>query len=425
MGYITMNHKELEQLKQFSMVKTGLITQAVAAVRLGITDRWVREKIKRFFQQGEAGLVHKSRGKASPHKWSKEKEKLLISLLQGEWQGFGPTFAAEKLEELHGIKISNEVVRQTMIKAGIWKSKQKRSTHRKRRERRSMLGMMVQLDGSPHDWFEGRAGRCTLLVFIDDATSEILWLEFVPSESTESVMRATKNYINKHGIPCVFYTDHGSVFHVNLNNQEGYKKTNWERICKILGVEIIHANSPQAKGRVERCNKTMQDRLIKELRIAGISSIDDANEYLRNSDFIEKHNKKFAIKAAQTGNAHRELSGHNLDNIFCIQETRVLANDFTITYQKKILQLHKQQQAVIRPKEEITVKTSLDRQLSLCIRGIRLNFSEVSLKPSKEKRKEKCIQWRPRKPSEQSRRWVFGLSPLSRVKPAKPAVEAR
>lgn len=425
MEYITMSNKEREQAKVFEQVKSGLITQVEAAARLRVSDRWVRSKIKRYYLNGDRGLVHKSRGRISSRRWAIKEEFLLIELLQGEWHDFGPTFAAEKLEEIYAIKVSREVVRRAMIRASLWKPNQKRNKHRERRERRSMLGMMIQLDGSPHDWFEGRTPWCTLLVFIDDATSRILWLEFVDAEAVAALMNATKNYVQTHGIPESFYTDYGSVFHVNLNNPEDVKKTQWERSVGLLGTKVIHAKSPQAKGRVERCNKTMQDRLVKELRLAGISSIEAANEYVRNSAFIEKHNAKFAVKPAQKGDAHADWKSYNLDDVFSTQETRILANDFTITYQKRIFQLHRQQRTYIHPKHEIIVRTALDNKLSLWIRNIKLSFNELSSRPTRVIEVKKVIEHRPIKPSENSRRWVCGLPPRSsRVKPAAPAAEA-
>lgn len=423
MEYLTMNRKEREQAKVFEQVKQGIITQIEAATRLRITDRWVREKIKRFYESGDAGLIHKSRGKQSHQKWSLQKECVLIEHLQGEWAGFGPTFAAEKLEELYGIKVSNETVRRSMIRASLWQPKQRRRKHRQRRERKSMLGMMVQVDGSSHDWFEGRAPRCTLLVFIDDATSRILWLEFAKSESEKASMRATKSYIQAHGIPGAFYTDHGAVFHVNLNNQEHDKKTQWERACGRLNIQVMHAHSPQAKGRVERCNGTLQDRLIKEMRLAGISSIEAANEYLQASDFIEQHNAKFACKPAQQGDAHADWKAYNLDDIFSVHEVRVLANDFTILYQKRIFQLHNQQKTIIRPKDALTIKISLEGKISLWIRNTKLKFNEISERPKKAI-KEKTVIDRVYKPSENSKKWFNRPFSESRVKPAAPAVEA-
>lgn len=427
MEYITMSSKELKQVKIFEQVKSGTISQAEAAARLRVTPRWVRSKIKRYYENGDIGLVHRSRGKISLRRWNKEEEDLLVKLLQGEWRDFGPTFATEKLEEVYQVKVSREVVRKSMIAANLWQPKQNRSKHRKRRERKPMLGMMVQLDGSPHDWFEGRAGKCTLLVYIDDATSKILWLEFAESESVESLMKGTKGYIQVNGIPQSFYVDHGSTFHVNLNNAEGEKKTQWERVCKQLNIAIIHANSPQAKGRVERCNATMQDRLIKEMRLAGISSIESANQYLRDGNFIEKHNAKFAVSACQDGDAHADASGYDLSDIFSIMESRVLANDFTIQYTKRIFQLHKQQKTIVRPKDHIVVKTSLEGTISLWIRKTKLNFHEIREK-MKQLAPEKKVFDRIYKPSENSRRWVSGLAPVttqeSWMKSASTAVES-
>ena len=421
-----MNTKEREQLKMFKLIEENVISQVEAAARLRCSARWVRKKFKRFLQGGDASVIHQGRGRSSPKRWSQAEEGLLIKLLQAEWRDFGPTFSAEKLESLHGIKVSREVVRRAMIRAGLWIPKKKRSVHRKRRERRPMLGMMVQLDGSPHDWFEGRAGKCTLLVFIDDATSQILWLEFAKSESTEALMRATKNYISKYGRPGSFYTDHGSVFHVNLNNQESDKKTQWERACDELKIEVIHANSPQAKGRVERCNQTMQDRLVKEMRLANISSIAAANDYLRQSGFIQSHNQRHAVATIQQGDAHASLDCYDLNRIFTIKETRNLNNDYTIVYQKRIFQLFDCQKTTIHPGDDIIVKTHLDSTITLWIRKIKLNYHMIKTRPSIKPQENKITQPKPCKPSPNSRRWVSGFYPIleSRVKPAQPAVEA-
>jgi len=185
-----------------------------------------------------------------------------------------------------------------------------------------------ELSGSPHDWFEERGPRCTLLVF----------------------------YVKKNGIPGMFYTDFGSVFHVNLNNQENDKKTHWEKACTELHIKVQHAHSPQAKGRVERCNQTMQDRLPKELKLAGIDSMEAANDFLRNSSFIADHNRRFAKLAAQKGDAHASIEGLDLDDIFTIQEERVLANDYTIVHQKHIFQLSQQQKPFLGQKILLLLK---------------------------------------------------------------------
>lgn len=410
MKYLTMNNKEREQLKVFERLKLKEITQSEAAVRLRVTDRCIRKKFKRYLQDGDAGLIHKNRGKESPKKWNDAEKHLTIDLLKNEWHGFGPKFTQEKLKEIHGIIVSRETVRQAMMSAGIWHGKKAKNTHRKRRERKPMIGMMIQLDGSPHDWFEGRAGKCTLLVYIDDATSQILWLEFANAESTESLLCATKNYIQEHGMPQSFYTDFGSVFHVNLNNPEDVKKTQWERACEELNIKVIHAHSPQAKGRVERCNQTMQARLIKNMRLAKISSIEAANAYLRTSDFIKKHNESFAVQPYQCGNVHSSHQSYNLNNIFSIKSTRILANDFTINFNKRIFQLHAQQKTIIRPKNEININVHLDGSITLFIRRTKLSFNEIKVKPHKNnEEKPKC--YKSLIISENSRPWSRIHSP--------------
>lgn len=383
MDKLIMSRKEREQLKVFEKLAAGEITQAAAAQMLKISTRWARKKLKRYKTHGDAGLVHLSRGKLSSKRWNSQEQALTIDLLKSEWQGFGPTFVSEKLKELKNIKVSNETVRQMMIAKGLWTSGRKKQQHRKWRERKLMVGILVQLDGSPHDWFEGRAPKCTLLVFIDDATSKILWLEFVESESFNGVAGAAKKYLEKYGRPVSFYVDYGAVFSVNLNNPERDKITQFERVMKELDIDVIHASSPQAKGRVERCNKTMQDRLVKEMRLAGISSIEEANRFVQNGNFIARHNTRFALPPAQDGDAHRSIQGYDLYKIFCAQEERVITNDFTISYKGKIMQLTKQQPTIIRPKNRVIVCEHLDEKVTVRIRNSQLNFKEIGMRKRK------------------------------------------
>lgn len=413
MEHITMSNKEREQLIVFAQLKKGEIKQYEAASQLKMSVRWIRKKYRRYEQKGDKGIIHLSRGATSTKQWAGEKRVLAVNLLKEEWQGFGPTFASEKLEELHGIMVSKETLRKVMIFEGIWSAKARKLKHRKRRERRDMKGKMVQVDGSYHDWLEGRGAWCTLLVFIDDATSELLWLEFAPRESYQGVMKATKNYIAVHGRPHEFYVDFGSVFSINLNNPERDKKTHWEIALEKLDVAIIHAHSPQAKGRVERSNQTLQDRLLHEMRLAGVSSINAANKFLHDSAFIEKHNKRFGVKATQQGDAHRPVSSYNLDDIFVLRDTRILANDYTIVYQKRIFQLQPQQKTIIRPKDQIIVNTRLDGSIHLSIRKTFLNFVEINERQKPKPKEPKMIHPIPQKPSINSRRWVLGLPPIS------------
>lgn len=427
MEHITMSKKEREQLIVFDKVKKGEITRSVAALQLEVSDRWVRKKYKRYLVSGANGLVHLGRRRVSSKRWNEQEKGLAIDLLRSDWYDFGPTFAAEKLKELKDIKISKETLRKAMISAGVWQAKTLRAKYRQRRIRRPMIGVLIQLDGSPHDWFEGRGPKCTLLVFIDDATSQLLWLEFVPSESMEAVVAATKNYIKLHGRPQAFYVDFGSVFSVNTNNPERDKITQWERMMRELGIEVIHARSPQAKGRVERANKTLQDRLPKEFRIANVSSIDDANQFLRETGYLAKHNKQFAVAPAQLGNVHRPTIVLDLEAIFCFKDERKLTNDYTITFNKRIFQLDKKQTIRLRPKTVIIIRTHLNGCIDLFVSKTQLAYKEIVAKPAKKITVTVTKQSQPRKVHENSRSWASGKYPLpmeSRVKSALPAAEA-
>jgi len=426
MEHIIMSKKEREQLIVFDKTKRGEITQLEAALQLGVSERWVRKKYKRYLVSGAGGLTHKGRHRASPKRWCEQEKALAIDLLRNDWHDFGPTFAAEKLQELKGIKVSKETLRKAMIGTGVWQAKAQRAKYRQRRIRRSMIGVLIQLDGSPHDWFEDRGPKCTALVFIDDATSQLLWLEFAPSESMEAVVVATKNYIKAHGRPQSFYVDFGSVFSVNTNNAERDKKTQWERMMRELGIEIIHARSPQAKGRVERVNQTLQDRLAKEFRLAGVNSIDEANRFLRESGYIAKHNELFAITPAQLGNVHKPTVALDLEAIFSFKDERKLANDYTITFNTRILQLGKKQTVSLRPKSVITVRTHLNGCIDLFISNTQLEYKEIAVRPAKKITVTVVKQSQPRKVHENSKRWVSGKLPIpmeSRVKTALPAAE--
>jgi len=376
MGNIIMSKKEVNSLKIMDKLAEREISQSQAARILNITDRQVRNRLRRYEKYGERGLVHKSRGKPSKKRWKEEERLLTLELLNKEFINFGPTLVAEKLWQLHAIKVSKETVRRAMITSGLWKAKQRRSKHRKRRERKACLGVMIQLDGSPHDWFEGRSPKCTLLVFIDDATSALMWLEFVPSESTESLMKALKNYILIHGRPCSLYVDYGSVFRVNINNPDHDKITQFERAAQQLDIEMIHAHSPQAKGRVERANKTLQDRLIAEMRLAGISSPEAANIFIRDV-YIPQHNARFAVAPADTTNVHKSSDGFDFDDIFCIKRQRLVANDFTVCYKKRTFQLDKNQPAILHPKDIVTISEQFNGIITFSIRNNPLHAFEI------------------------------------------------
>ena len=321
-----LSMKEREQFVTFKMLKEGVISQKAAAKRLECSTRWVREKFKRFLKKGAEGLAHRSRGRPSEKAWNKEEKEFSMSPFQEEFKGFGPTFAAEKLKEIHGITVSSETLRNAMIEHGHWKAKVKKPKHRALRERREFYGELVQLDGSPHEWFEGTGEKFTLLVFIDDATGKIPLMKLVSGESTENVMLALRSYIENNGRPLALYVDFGGVFSVNVNNPDREKKTQFRRACDELGIKIKYAHSPQAKGRVERSNKTHQDRLIKELRLVGISTVEEANLFIEK-EYLPNHNKRYTRPAAKEGNVHRSIDGYNLDKILCL--TRIFHENFS------------------------------------------------------------------------------------------------
>ena len=393
MGNIIMSFKEKEQIEVFEKLKRKEITQVIAGQMLHMSDRSIRKKLKRYLKKGIEGLLHQNRGKPSLCAWDEKEKAFAVNFFRkgGKLFEFPPSHGAEMLEELFNIKISKETLRKELISKGLWVAGKKKPVHRKKRERKPIFGIMIQLDGSPHDWFEGRGPKCTLLVFIDDATSSLVWLEFAKSESLEAIMQATWKYFKKHGRPVCFYVDYGSVFSVNTNNLERDKVTQFERAMKELGVEVIHARSPQAKGRVERVNQTLQERLTRLMRLKNISTIEVANEFVQNG-FLDTHNKKFSAIAEQPGNVHRSVAGIDLYNVFCTKEKRVLQQDFTVSYKNRHLQLLKHQKTIIRPKEHIIVHQHLDGKLSLWIRQVKLIFDELKQRPTRIKNAVEYVQ---------------------------------
>jgi len=375
MEYVLMSRKELDQVSIFERLKIKSIKQREAAKMLMLSERQVREKLKLFRALGPPSLIHRLRGRPSNNQLDPDLVKRALNLVTEKYPDFGPVFAAEKLAESHNIKINHESLRKKMIEAGLWRPKKEKVKHRQWRDRKECLGELVQLDGSDHAWFEERSPRCDLLAFIDDATSQILQLEFAP-ESTLGVMRATKNYLDKHGRPVSFYTDRGGVYKVNQNNPDHDKLTQYERALQELDIKPIHARSPQAKGRVERLFGTLQDRLVKELRLRAISTIEEANQFIKE-EYLTSHNLKYAVIPKSSTNLHRSIENYDINNILCLKEERTLTNDFTIRYESQWFQLEKKQNTIIFPKDVITVSTLLTRETNLSIRKTSLSFHEI------------------------------------------------
>jgi transposase len=326
-----MSAGERERAHVVRSVVEKNLRQREAGERLGVTVRQVRRLVRLWKKQGDAGLISKQRGRVSLRRTQTEKRVKIETLLREKYPDFGATLAAEKLAELDQITVSHETVRQIQMKLGLWKPRLRREKYiHQPRERRPRFGELVQIDGSAHDWFEGRAPRCNLTVFIDDATSRLMVLHLSPTETTEAYVTALKQYVLTQGIPLALYSDRHSIFRVNaVDAVKSDGKTEFNRVTERLKIEQICAHSPQAKGRVERANQTLQDRLIKEMRLRNIASIAEAEAFF--PAFIEAHNAKFAVPAKDKTNAHRPWTGSEkmLDDALARRETRTLSKALT------------------------------------------------------------------------------------------------
>jgi winged helix-turn helix protein len=334
MERLPMSRPELHRLEVLTRLQAGALDQIQAARELGLSDRQVRRLLRRFACDGAAGLIHASRGRPSRRHLDPDLVNEALSLVAQHYADFGPTFANEKLRELHGLQLGTESLRQAMIAAHLWKPKR---TRRQRlhppRERRPHFGELLQLDGSPHDWFEGRAPRCSLLVIIDDATSRLTGLHFAPAETTWAYFALLRQSIGRYGRPLALYSDRHAIFRAP-NGLHTSAQTQLGRALEELDVELICANSPQAKGRVERANNTLQRRLVREMRLRNISSIEDANAYLPH--FIQAHNQRFAHAPALEQDVHRSASTFELDAILAVRYERVLSKDCTVQVQRDV-----------------------------------------------------------------------------------------
>ena len=355
-----MTMKEAERLSVMKQIENKKIQQQEASESLGLSLRQTQRLIKAYKENGAEGLISKKRGKTNSRKIPLETKDKILSTIKTKYLDFGPTFASEKLKEEEGIFISRETLRQFMMEDGIWKAKKKKEGKvYQRRTRRSQEGELVQVDGSYHDWFEGRAERCCLILFVDDATSKILYGKFCDWESTENYFICLEAYLKKYGKPQGLYVDKHSVFKVNREEiKKGKGVTEFHQSLKTLKIELICANSPQAKGRVERKNGVLQDRLIKEMRLKKISSIEEGNRYLEE-EFIEAHNKKFGKLAADPKNGHKELtSEENLDMILGIREERKVSKNLTIQHKKKVYQIETKTPNRMKYKKVTTIERS-------------------------------------------------------------------
>ena len=340
MGWVTMSERELNRVEVLAQVDDGRLTVANAANMLDLTRRQVFRLLKRYRQDGASAIRHKARGKPPNNRIHHAKRDYALNLVKENYPDFGPTLAAEKLAEHHGFTVSRETLRKWMIEDGIWLSRKQRRTFHQPRLRRECYGELIQIDGSDHRWFEDRGDPCTLLVFIDDATSTLMELLFVKSESTFSYFEALDSYLAQHGRPVAFYSDKHSVFRVAKDDaKNGAGMTQFGRALNELNIEILCANSSQAKGRVERANRTLQDRLVKELRLAGVSDMEAGNAFLEG--FKSRFNAQFAKAPAKPDNLHRALNVEpdRLAEVLCWRENRYVGKQLTFSYDRKRIML--------------------------------------------------------------------------------------
>jgi hypothetical protein len=394
-GVVTMAQWEIDRLHVIRKVLARDLSWGQASEQLRLSPRQVGRLCARVRKLGTEGIIHGLRGKPSNRGFDAERVKRVLSILQDPlWSGFGPQFAADKLAELHGLRVGRETLRRWMMRAGLWRAWHGPKKHRAWRERRPCVGMLVQLDGSDHPWFEDRAPRCVLVLYIDDATSRILYAEFAASEDTLTLMRTTKAYLDRYGRPVAFYVDKDSIYKVNRPAKQQKDDTvpepltQFTRAMAELGIGVNWAHSPQAKGRVERSFKTHQDRLVKELRLAGISTIAEANRFLWDK-YIPGHNARFGVPPGQETDAHRPLlKTHRLDEILSLRHERVLQCDFTVQRGQHFLQILSQRGLRLRPKDRILLESRLDGSLHIRHRGRYLPFKTLANRPYRPKYKD-------------------------------------
>jgi hypothetical protein len=375
MAVIVMSHKELARLEVLRDLGAGRIGVDDAARRMTISRRQTFRLLAAFRRGGPETLVSSRRGRPSNRRLPEDLRRLAMALARERYADFGPTLAAEKLAEPHGLRVSREALRQWMVAEGLWLDRRRRlpAVHQPR-PRRDCLGELVQVDGCEHRWLEDRGPPCTLLVFVDDATSRLMHLSFVASESAFDYFRAARAYLEAHGKPVAFYSDKHTVFRVaRAGAVRGPGVTQFGRALHELNVDIICADSPQAKGRVERAHKTQQDRLVKELRLAGVSTMEDANGFL--PAFVESYNARFAKSPRSGRDLHRPLgSGDDLDEILAWREERTVSADLTLQYDKLLLLLEPNEATRPLARKRVTVVNYPDGRFAIRHGGIDLPF---------------------------------------------------
>lgn len=386
-----MSKKEIDRYEVISRVVRKEITSVKATTLLGLSKRQIRRLKNRVKKDGPSGLIHGNRGKSSNNQIPKKEVLKIKALLRKYYADFKPTFAAEKLRELYGIDHDPKTIRSIMIVENLWTPRKgkSREEHRSWRPRKECLGEMIQFDGSYHDWLEGRgetSEQC-LLAAIDDATGTIVHAAFDEHEGVFPVFSFWKEYVLSYGKPRSIYLDKFSTYKMNqqVAIQNPDLKTQFQRAASDLNIQPIFANSPQAKGRVERLFETLQDRLVKELRLRNIPSIHEANRFIAE-EYLKTFNARFSVPPVSSANLHRPLTADekkNLDSIFSRHTNRTIQNDFTFGFNNQWHQLSKCQPVTIRKKEIVTVEEHVDGTIHVRFRGKELNYEILPMRPKR------------------------------------------
>lgn len=377
---VMMSGKELRRVHVIRQVVEKTLTQVEAGALLGLTDRQIRRLVRRVKQEGDRGLMHQGRGRPSNRRIPEMHKTKMLRLYERHYGDFGPTLAAEKLEERHGLTVSEETLRRWLLAKEVTHFRRRKRPHRAWRARKAHVGELVQLDGSHHDWFEGRGPWCVLMAYIDDASSRV-FAQFYDHEGTIPAMDSFQRYVRQYGLPLALYADKHTTYQSPAEPTVTEQLTGTEprsqfgRALDELGVELIAAHSPQAKGRVERLFGTFQDRLVKELRLAGIATLAAANQFL--AQYLPVYNRRFAVRPAQKVDLHRPTpTERELSRSLCLKMTRCLRKDFTLAYQGQLYQIHDTVRAA-----HVQVEAHLDGTLRITHHGRPLGFHAIAARP--------------------------------------------
>lgn len=409
-GHLVMSSKELSRKSVFEWVRSGHGTLVEAAVRLNLSYRQTKRSYRRWVEMGDKGLVHGSRGRQSNRGIAAGTKRAILKRCKERYVPLelGPTLMAEKLLE-DGYCVDHETLRRWLIEEGVWTKRRKRAQYRLRRERRARFGELLQMDGSHHRWFGAEGPECCLMNIVDDATGRTM-ARMDEEETTESAMRLLQKWIETYGIPCAVYTDRKTVFITDreptLEEQLAGEepRTAFGEACAKLGIPIIPANSPQAKGRVERNHAVYQDRFAKELRLKRVTTIEGANKLLGNG-FTEQLNAKFAVQPADPTDAHRRVPREiRLEDVFAFEDRRVLTNDWTIRHENRHYQILQDNRPLPKPKDRLLVRRRLDNTLVIEYKGKPLAYRELTQTElrSAGAKTDSPVRQAPTSPSEQA-----------------------